>query len=219
MSSQLANLIAAHGYWIVAAAIGIESMGIPAPGETALVTAAIFAGTTHRLNIGLVIIAAAAGAIAGDNIGYLVGRRFGYTLLLRYGHLVRLDAPRLKLGQFLFARHGGKVVFFGRFIAGLRALAALLAGINCMGWRRFLFFNASGGIVWAAAYGFAAYVFGERLESVRGAVAMTGIVAAVLACAGGFWWMRRHEAALQAEAERALPGPLRARTTARHREE
>jgi membrane protein DedA with SNARE-associated domain len=154
------------------------------------------------------IIAAAAGAIAGDNIRRTDRPPLRLHAPAAYGHLVRLDAPRLKLGQFLFARHGGKVVFLGRFIAGLRALAALLAGINCMGWRRFLFFNASGGIVWAAAYGFAAYVFGERLESVRGAVAMTGIVAAVLACAGGFWWMRRHEAALQAEAERALPGPL-----------
>jgi membrane protein DedA with SNARE-associated domain len=186
-------------------------MGIPAPGETALVTAAIFAGTTHRLNIALVIVAAAIGAILGDNVGYLVGRRFGYTFLVQYGPVARIHAGRIKLGQFLFAQHGGKVVFFGRFVAVLRALAALLAGINCMGWRRFVFFNASGGILWAAGYGLAAYMVGERLERVRGLVAVIGAVAAATVCAGGIWWMRRHEAELQAKAERAFPGPLRAR--------
>jgi membrane protein DedA with SNARE-associated domain len=206
--SKLATLISAHGYWIVVAAVALESMGIPVPGETALVTAAIFAGTTHRLNIEFVIAAAAIGAIVGDNIGYLLGRKFGYILLLRYGRLARIDASRIKLGQYVFARHGAKVVFFGRFVAVLRALAALLAGINYMGWRRFLFFNASGGIVWAAGYGFAAYVFGERLERLRGPVAVIGLVLAAAACVGGIWWMRRHEATLLAEAERTFPGPL-----------
>jgi membrane protein DedA with SNARE-associated domain len=208
LSEQIATLISAHGYWIVVAAVALESMGIPVPGETALVTAAIFAGTTHRLNIAFVIVAAAIGAIAGDNIGYLLGRQFGYTLLRRYGRVARIDASRIKLGQYVFARHGAKVVFFGRFVAVLRTLAAVLAGINCMNWRRFLFFNASGGVVWAAGYGSAAYVFGERLERVRGPVAVIGLVLAAGACAGGVWWMRRHEAALQTEAERALPGPL-----------
>jgi len=184
-------------------------MGIPAPGETALVTAAIVAGTTHRLNIVFVIVAAAVGAIVGDNLGYILGRRFGYRLLLRFGAVVRLSTARIKLGQFLFARHGGKVVFFGRFVAVLRALAALLAGINFMDWRRFVLFNASGGILWADGYGGAAYVFGERLERVRGAFAIIGLLLAATACAGGVLWMRRHEAALQDEAERALPGPLR----------
>ena len=201
-------MIAAHGYWVVFAAVATESMGIPAPGETALVTAAVFAGTTHRLNIAFIIVAAAIGAIVGDNFGYVLGRRFGYTLLLRYGPMARIDARRVKLGQFVFARHGGKVVFFGRFVAVLRALAALLAGINRMGWRRFLFFNASGGIVWAAGYGLAAYFFGERLERVRGPVAVLGVVLLAAACTGGAWWMRRHEATLLAEAEQALSGPL-----------
>jgi len=211
VSSHLASLIATHGYWIVALAVGLESMGIPAPGETALVTAAIFAGTTHRLSIAFVIVAAAIGAIVGDNAGYLLGRRFGYTLLLRYGHLVRIHAGRVKLGQFLFARHGGKIVFFGRFVAVLRALAALLAGINRMDWRRFLFFNASGGILWAAGYGVAAYLVGERLERARRPVAIGGALAVATLCAAGLWWMRQHEAALQAKADMALPGPPRTR--------
>ena len=127
------------------------------PGETALVTAAVYAGATHNLNIAMVILAAITGAIVGDNIGFLVGRQFGYRLLLRHGSLFRLTTARIKLGQFLFLRHGGKMVFFGRFIAVLRALAALLAGVNCMAWPRFLIFNAAGGIVWAGGYGTLAY--------------------------------------------------------------
>ena len=98
MSKELAELISAHGYWIVAVVVALESMGIPAPGETTLVTAAIFAGTTQRLNIASIIVAAAIGAIVGDNVGYLIGRRFGYSMLLRHGHLVRIDATRIKLG-------------------------------------------------------------------------------------------------------------------------
>jgi membrane protein DedA with SNARE-associated domain len=216
LSGQLADLISAHGYWIVAVIVAIESMGIPAPGETALVTAAIFAGTTERLAITWVIVAAAAGAIAGDNVGYLVGRRFGYSILLRYGRLARMDTSRIKLGQYLFARHGGKVVFFGRFIAVLRAAAAVLAGTNCMPWQRFLFFNATGGVAWATAYGTAAYVLGERIQRLHGVVAGVGIALAVIVCAAALWWLRGHEAALLADAERALPGPLRPPRSARH---
>jgi membrane protein DedA with SNARE-associated domain len=207
LSNQLANLIASHGYWIVAVVVALESMGIPAPGETALVTAAIFAGTTQRLSIAWVVVAAAIGAIVGDNIGYVIGRRFGHSMLLRYGYLVRIDANRITLGQYLFARHGGKVVFFGRFIAVLRAIAALLAGTNYMPWRRFLFFNASGGMIWAAAYGMGAYLFAERFQRVHGAVTYSGLALAGAACAAAFWWLRRHEAALVAKAQQALPGP------------
>jgi membrane protein DedA with SNARE-associated domain len=202
------SLISAHGYWIVASIVGIESMGLPAPGETVLVTAAIYAGTTHRLSIQLLIVAAALGAIVGDNLGYLIGRRFGYELLLRHGRRIGVDEPRLKLGQFLFDRHGGKVVFFGRFMAVLRALAGVLAGAACMDWRRFLAFNAAGGITWAAVYGTAAYIFGDRIERLRGPFALTGIIIAALVVGAVVWWLRRHYAALQEQAERAIPGPL-----------
>jgi membrane protein DedA with SNARE-associated domain len=154
--SHISSLISAHGYIVVATVVGIESMGLPLPGETTLVTAAIYAGTTHSLNIGLVVAAASIGAILGDNIGFWIGLTFGRELLARHGRFVRIDARRMKLGQYLFARHGGKVVFFGRFVALLRAAAALLAGINCMPWRRFLFFNATGGVAWASVFGIGA---------------------------------------------------------------
>ncbi|WP_170631321.1 DedA family protein, partial [Acinetobacter baumannii] len=102
------------------------------PGETALVTAALYAGTTHRIGILPVIAVAAAAAILGDNIGYLIGRSIGLRLIERYGQYVRLDQARLKIGHYLFLRHGGTIVFFGRFVAFLRAFAALLAGTNRM---------------------------------------------------------------------------------------
>jgi membrane protein DedA with SNARE-associated domain len=198
----LSDLLSAHGYWLVAAVITLESMGIPLPGETTLVTAAVYAGTTHHLKIGFVIAAAAIGAIVGDNAGFWVGRRFGVGLLHRYGHLVRLDRKRISLGQHLFERHGGKVVFFGRFVAVLRTLAALLAGVNGMEVRRFLIFNATGGIVWATVYGVAAYVFGEQVERLHGPLATVGLAVAVIAVVLGLWIARRHEQVLAAHADR-----------------
>jgi len=111
-----------------------------------------------------VIAAAAGGAIFGDNVGYWVGREFGFLLLVRYGGYVGLTDRRIKLGQYLFLHHGGKVVFFGRFVTILRAAAAILAGANCMSWPSFLVFNASGGIVWAMFYGLGAYYLGKGIE-------------------------------------------------------
>jgi membrane protein DedA with SNARE-associated domain len=201
-------LVARHGYWIVGAVVGLESMGIPLPGETILVSAAVYAGATHQLGIVGVILAASIGAIAGDNVGYLIGRRFGFPLLLRYGSLLRMTTPRIKLGRFLFLRHGGKVVFFARFIAVLRALAAILAGINCMPWRRFLVFNAAGGVVWAGGFGTLAYFFGERVERFTKPAGIAIVALGITGALALIWVVRRHEMRLEAEAERALPGPL-----------
>lgn len=206
--TSLPSLVVRHGYWIVGAAVGLESMGIPVPGETILVSAAVYAGATHQLGIVGVVVAAAIGAIAGDNVGFLIGRRFGYPLLMRYGYLLRMTTSRIKLGRFLFLRHGGKLVFFARFVAVLRALAALLAGVNRMPWRRFLVFNAAGGVAWAAGYGTLAYVFGERVERFTKPAGIAMVAAAIAGAIAVFWLVRRHEARLEAEAERMLPGPL-----------
>src|ERR687885_1711120 len=157
--------IAAYGYLAVFAFICIESLGIPLPGETALITAAIYAGTSSgNLSIAFVITAAVAGAIIGDNIGFGIGYWGGYRLLVRYGKHIRLDQAKLKGGRYLFLRHGGIVVFFGRFVSVLRTYAAFLAGTNRMNWWRFLLYNASGGIVWSLVYGLGAYHAGARLE-------------------------------------------------------
>src|ERR1700730_8890822 len=131
-TSELTHFLTAYGYWAVLLFVAIESTGIPFPGETMLLVAAIYAGTTHRLAIQLVIAAAGSGAILGDNLGFWVGREGGYRLLRCYGRYVHLDERKIKLGQYLFRKHGGKAVFFGRFIAVLRSWAAFLAGTSRM---------------------------------------------------------------------------------------
>lgn len=183
-------------------------MGAPVPGETGLITAAIFAGKTHRLNIWLVIAAAACGAFAGGTIGYLVGRTLGHRVLIRYGAKLHMDERRIKLGQYLFRHHGGKVVFFGRFIALLRALASLLAGVNYMDWRWFVVVNAAGSIAWAVSFGLGAYSLGEELDRLRRSAAIGLSVVAVLCVVGALWFIRKNEAALEEKAERELPGPI-----------
>ena len=128
--TDLQNFLATYGYWAVFFFVAIESIGIPFPGETMLLVAAIDAGTTHQLSIPLVIVAATCGAIVGDNIGFWIGREGGYRVLRRYGRYIGFDVRKLKVGIYLFRRHGGKVVFFGRFVAVLRAWAAFLAGVK-----------------------------------------------------------------------------------------
>jgi membrane protein DedA with SNARE-associated domain len=174
-----------------------------------LVTAAVYAGSTHHLSILVLIAWAITGAIVGDNVGFILGRRFGYPLLLRYGYVLRIDDSRIKLGEFLFRHHGGKVVFIGRFVAVLRALAALFAGINCMPWRRFLIVNAAGAVAWAAGYGAAAYWFGKELERVSASLTWVIVAVAIVGVTAVLVFLRRHESELTAQAEREMPGPLR----------
>jgi membrane protein DedA with SNARE-associated domain len=209
MDLDTTHLISQYGYLAVGGIVGLESMGIPLPGETMLIAAATFAGATDHLDIGLVIAAAAIGAIVGDTMGFFIGREIGLRLLRRHGPRVGLTEPRLKLGQYLFLRHGGKVVFFGRFVAVLRTLAALLAGANRMFWPRFLIFNAAGGILWATVFGFGAYLFGAAIDRYAGPIGSALLVIAIVSALVGFVLMRRHEQVLIERAERALPGPLK----------
>jgi membrane protein DedA with SNARE-associated domain len=193
ITNHLASFLSIYGYWAVLVFVAIESTGIPFPGETMLIFASIYAGTTHRLSIFWVIAAAAAGAILGDNMGYWVGREGGYRLLRRYGRYVHLDERKLKVGQYLFRRHGGKIVFFGRFIAVLRAWAAFLAGVNRMPWLRFLFFNATGGIIWATLYGVASYYLGDNIHRFTGPVRYVLFALGVLLVIVSIFFMRHNE--------------------------
>lgn len=206
---ELSSLISTYGYWAIGCVIALESIGIPLPGEATLIAAAIVAGTSHALNIWMVVGFAAVGAILGDNVGFWIGRELGFRLVIRYGRYLRLTEGRIKLGQYLFLRHGGKVVFFGRFVALLRAIAAFLAGVNCMTWPRFLVFNAAGGLAWAAIYGFGAWFLGKEISQIAGPAGIALGAIAVIAIVGSFLFLRRHETQLQARAEAALPGPLR----------
>jgi membrane protein DedA with SNARE-associated domain len=208
MSFDPTHLIFVYGYWAVAVGVGLESMGVPLPGEGILIAAALYAGATHGLDIEWVILAAASGAVAGDSIGFWLGREFGFRLLLRYGRLFGLGEARLKLGQYLFDRHGGTIVFFGRFVMLLRTVAAVMAGANQMAWRRFVLFNATGGIVWASAFGIGAYMLGTSIHHVSSSIRTILLAVAVGALATGLSVLRRHEKRLIAEAERNMPGPL-----------
>jgi membrane protein DedA with SNARE-associated domain len=207
-TQDLIYLLNTYGYLAVLVFVAIESTGIPFPGETMLLVAAIYAGTTHHLTIYWVIAAAAIGAIVGDNLGYWVGREGGYRLLRRYGPYIRLDERKLKLGLYLFRRHGGKVVFFGRFVAVLRAWAAFLAGTNRMPWKPFLLFNALGGILWATFYGLAGYFLGDAVHKLTRPVGTITIILAILIIIAFVFFLRRNESRLEDEAEKALPGPL-----------
>jgi membrane protein DedA with SNARE-associated domain len=202
------TLLTTYGYWAVFACFAIESTGIPFPGETMLLVAAIYAGSTHQLAPVLVIVAAESFAILGDNLGFWVGREGGYRLLRRYGHLVHLNEGKLKLGLYLFRRHGGKVVFFGRFVAVLRMWAAFLARTNRMAWKRFLLFNALGGIMWASLVGLGGYFLGDAVHRLTGPVGIGAAVLAGLLSIAFFLFLRTHQHRLEEEAERALPGPL-----------
>jgi len=202
------GLIHTYGLWVVFALIMLESMGVPVPGETALITAALYAGSTHRIDIVSVVLVAATAAIIGDNIGYVIGRSIGVRLVARYGRYVRLDEPRLKVGQYLFLRHGGKIVFFGRFVAFLRTYAALLAGMNRMSWPHFLLMNALGGICWATLFGGGAYLFGAQVKRVTGPASLLLLLAAIGLTAVGILFFRRHEKELEQRAAAAFPGPL-----------
>lgn len=204
-SGMITHLIATYGYFAVFALIALESIGIPLPGETALIAASIYAGSTHHLDIVTVAGVASAAAIIGDNAGYWLGRHGGGALVARYGHVVRLDRSKLKVGRYLFARHGGSVVFFGRFISVLRTYAAFLAGLNRMPSARFAVANAAGGLVWAVGYAAAAYAIGSAATSLGSLVTLIGLGVTTVLTVVGALMLRRRMARLEERAEAAFP--------------
>jgi len=207
-SHTLQTILSSWGYAAVLGFVGIESSGIPFPGETMLVAAAVYAGTGH-LNIVFVIVAGAAGAILGDNLGYAVGRTGGRALVERYGEYIRVDTSKLATAERFFAKHGDKTVFFGRFVAVLRAWAAFLAGLNRMHWIKFGAFNAAGGIVWATLYGLLGFELGKNLallHKVEQTLGVAGVVAAVVVVVAAFILHRRRRGRNNpGDAEGAVP--------------
>jgi membrane protein DedA with SNARE-associated domain len=205
---SIAHLIHAYGLLVVAGVVGLEGVGIPVPGETALIVASVISGTKHELNIVAVILTAAGASIGGRILGYLIGRNFGYWLLLKYGGYVGITETRIKLGQYLFLRHGGAIIIIAQFIPVLRTLAGILAGANRMPQARFMLANASGAVIWATFFGVAAYSLGRQVEKLAGSAVFFICVATVVVIVVAANFIRGHEAQLAAEAERALPGPL-----------
>jgi membrane protein DedA with SNARE-associated domain len=177
-------------YWALFALVAVESSGVPVPGETALIAAGVLA-SDGQVRIEFVIAIAAIAAIIGDNIGYVIGRTGGRRLLERPGLLEHHRRRMLEHGEPFFERHGPKAVFLGRWIGVLRIAAAWLAGINRMHWPRFLFWNALGGIAWAASVGLLAYWLGPTAEKIFRAVGLAGVGVVALAVIGFMLWRRR----------------------------
>jgi len=206
-TSTLTHLLDRLGYPMVSLFIAIESSGIPFPGETMLITAAVYAGAGH-LSIVWVIVAAAVGAIVGDNVGYAAGRYGGHALVTRYGKYVRIKPKHLQRAEQFFDRYGDRTVFFGRFVAVLRAWAAFLAGVNRMRWSKFLLFNVAGGVAWATVFGMLGYLLGNNLPLLHQVVNVLGIAGvagavAVLVVALVVWKRRQAgHGAKAAEGER-----------------
>jgi undecaprenyl-diphosphatase len=187
---SLISIPSGLGYPALGGLVAAESMGVPVPGETALIAAGILAHD-GRLQIELVILIAAVAAITGDNLGYLIGRKGGRILLEKDGPLLKHRKAVLEKGEPFFARHGAKAVFLGRWVAGLRIAAAWLAGINRMHWLTFFFWNALGGIAWATSVGLAAYFLGHIAEKIVKDAGLIGIAVVILGVIGFFIWRRR----------------------------
>jgi membrane protein DedA with SNARE-associated domain len=171
----MTHFLTHHGLPILFAVVLVESFGVPLPGETALIAFGVLAAQGHY-SIVLVIAIAAAGAIIGDNLGYwLIGRVGGRALFRRWRWLNQYSDRVLPRAEALMQRHGGKTVFFGRFVSILRYTVAWVAGLSRMQWSRFLFWNAAGGIVWATAVGLTAYYAGQAAAD---AIARYGLYAA-----------------------------------------
>jgi membrane protein DedA with SNARE-associated domain len=185
------HLVQTFGYPLLFLLVMSESSGAPIPGETSLIAAAVLA-SQGKLQIELVIPLAAAAAIVGDNIGYVIGRKGGRWLLERPGAFHRQRLQVLRIGEPFFETHGPKAVFFGRFVLGLRVWASWLAGATRMHWRSFVLWNALGGIAWASAIGLAAYFLGHSAGNAVEAFGIYGLIAVLIAIVGTVIMHRRH---------------------------
>ncbi|HTA12443.1 MAG TPA: DedA family protein [Solirubrobacteraceae bacterium] len=185
------HLVEDFGYPLLFVLVMSEAAGVPIPGETSLIAAAVLA-SRGKLHIELVIALAATAAIVGDNLGYLIGRRGGRWLLERPGAFRRQRQEVLRVGEPFFEVHGPKAVFFGRFVLGLRVWASWLAGATRMSWRSFVVWNALGGVCWASAVGLVAYFLGHSAGGAIEAFGVYGLVAVALAIVSALVLHRRH---------------------------
>ena len=187
--------------------VGLESLGLPLPGEGLLIAAALFAGSTQEMNPYLVIASAAAGAIGGQIVGFWIGRGLGTRALRRWGPRFGLPVRRLALGRLLFRRHGVKLVIVGRYIIVVRTIGALLAGANAMSSWRFMLANVVGSLAWACTYGILVSQLGKSMKHMAGPIGVAVGVAAALLAFVGWVAMRRQE-------KRMLGSPARTRRLA-----
>jgi len=195
-------------YAFVFTVTALQSAGIPLPGTTALIAAAIYAGTSHHLQIVPLIAAAWLGATVGSAVGFGLGWWGGWEILKRYGRRAGLTPARIKVGRYVFARHGGKVVFFGRFVTGLRTWAAFLAGANRMPRGRFFVFASASALIWATSNALQSYYFGHLLDALPTALGIVVILAGIALAAVSAMYLRHRGRGIQRAAELAMPDPL-----------
>jgi membrane protein DedA with SNARE-associated domain len=189
----MTSLLEHYGYLALFGLVFIESFGVPAPGETTIIAAAVFAGNGH-LNVFLVAMVAFVAAVTGDSLGYLIGRKGGRPLILRVGRYIHLTPQRLERVESFMDRHGFKVVVIARFIEGLRQFNGIVAGATEMPFPGFLVFNALGAAAWVGVWTTAGYLAGDHIDAIEATIARYqwyAIAVVVLGLAGYLLWHRR----------------------------
>jgi membrane protein DedA with SNARE-associated domain len=192
---MLRNAVGHYGYWAVAVALLLENAGIPVPGETILLLSSFLAYSQHELQLSWIIVVAAAAAVLGDNLGFVLGYYGGRPLLHRYQSVFRIRTQNLAHGEALFARYGAVTVFFARFVFGMRIIAGPLAGVLRMPWRKFLVFNFLRAVLWVSAISSAGYFFGRHWGRLVRDVRRfdIAVVIVVLLIAFVVWWRNRSQ--------------------------
>ena len=204
-SAELSALVAHYGYLATFAAVLVASAGVPLPAGELLIAAAVYAAHTHLLSLPILVLVGSLGAVIGGVVGYGIGRSVAEATLKRYGRFVGLGPARIRLGQYLFLVHGGKIVFFLRFVALLGPFGGVLAGANRMSTGRFMAFNTLGGAAWTVVFAVGAYLFGELFEAVGRPAGIAAIALTLLLIGGLALYLHRHEAVLQAKADAMMP--------------
>lgn len=190
MPDSIVDLFARYGYAAVFVGVLLENTGLPVPGETTVLAGGALSHYGH-LSLARVILVAIVAAVVGDNLGFSIGRRGGRRLVERFGAGFGITRQRLDTFDTFFERHGAKTVFVARFITGLRVWCALLAGASDMRWPTFLFFNATGAIVWSTTIAVVGYALGRSWQTLDRVIGTAGLVGLVLVAALVTIWIAR----------------------------
>ncbi len=186
------HVLVSWGYWAVLLALLGENAGLPLPGETTLMFASFLAHKNTSLHLVFVILVGVAAATGGDNLGYLLGRKFGKTLIRWTRKIFHLDEEDIGAAKDLIRRRGGTTIFFARYIFGLRTIAGPLAGMLGMDWKRFVFFNVLGAASWVTAVSLTGYLFANEFDTLLSYIETASwIIAGALFAFGYFMW--RHK--------------------------
>jgi len=202
------HLIDHYGYWAVFVFVAVESLGVPIPGETAVIAAGAYAGATHKLNPWLIFAVAALAAVLGNVVGYWIGAKGGFALARRYGPKIHLDERKLKVGRYVLDRQGEKLVFVGRFISILRTYVAFLAGTLHMQWVKFFIATVAGAVAWSGIYTAVSYRAASTIKRLSGVLDLALGLVAVAIVVIVFLLVRQQVSKLGDKAEAAYPGPL-----------